>query len=448
MNPLWKRKSVAIVRNVLVDDSNDTEKSTEIDDLASFGPLRSPDTEDSGFATEADPAETDLTSLASSAKTNQNGYPEPLSTEDDSRVDLSQAADAMVEETGSLQETASEHVEQPPDASAEQPTPVADRDVQERSEPERADQNGSNKGQTHWVSMLSVGFILGLTTASISIFIFINMDRFQSNDPVSASSTPIVQNQHAAMPPRTSRPLDLSNSQRPPPQSAQPEHANTVVRPGSPFSDRRLSSRTTGRRASTSIRTRERAKKPIDQKVETLALAEAASQPISTPDGTDRSVDDKPTNPATTTGVASSTKKPQPTAATTDDLDKIIDRVLDATEVNNIKRSVARKESQKNAPKPPEELPLAPSREQVTEAMAVLLPAIRGCAKGLSGLATANIIVLNSGKVANVTVYGSPFAGTASGHCIEGVIRKARFPRFRQPSFRIQFPLSIRNVPQ
>ena len=52
------------MRNALADDQNDTDKSMEIDDLASFGPLTSPDTEDSGFACEGDPAEADLASLA------------------------------------------------------------------------------------------------------------------------------------------------------------------------------------------------------------------------------------------------------------------------------------------------------------------------------------------------------------------------------------------------
>jgi hypothetical protein len=62
---------------------------------------------------------------------------------------------------------------------------------------------------------------------------------------------------------------------------------------------------------------------------------------------------------------------------------------------------------------------------------------------GQSGLATAGIVVQNDGRVASVSVTGAPFQGTASGRCMEGVVRRARFPPFKQPSFRVQFPFSI-----
>ena len=75
--------------------------------------------------------------------------------------------------------------------------------------------------------------------------------------------------------------------------------------------------------------------------------------------------------------------------------------------------------------------------------MTVLLPAIRGCAMGQSGLATAGIVVRNDGRVASVEIAGAPFAGTASGRCMEGVMRRAQFPRFKQAIFRIKFPFAI-----
>jgi hypothetical protein len=88
-------------------------------------------------------------------------------------------------------------------------------------------------------------------------------------------------------------------------------------------------------------------------------------------------------------------------------------------------------------------LPEAPSRDEVTQAMAVLLPAIRGCAMGQTGLATAGIVVRGDGRVASVELTGAPFEGTASGRCMEGVLRRARFSRFRQPTFRVRFPFAI-----
>jgi hypothetical protein len=91
----------------------------------------------------------------------------------------------------------------------------------------------------------------------------------------------------------------------------------------------------------------------------------------------------------------------------------------------------------------PAELPEAPSREEVTQAMTVLLPAIRGCAMGQTGVATAGIVVRGDGRVASVELSGAPFEGTASGRCMEGVLRRARFSRFRQPTFRVRLPFAI-----
>jgi hypothetical protein len=98
-----------------------------------------------------------------------------------------------------------------------------------------------------------------------------------------------------------------------------------------------------------------------------------------------------------------------------------------------------------SAPRPadPDGVPPAPSRDDVIKAMSVLVPAIRGCAQGASGLATAGIVVRNDGRVESAVVSGAPFQGTASGRCMEGVVRRARFPRFKQPTFRVQFPFSI-----
>ena len=98
---------------------------------------------------------------------------------------------------------------------------------------------------------------------------------------------------------------------------------------------------------------------------------------------------------------------------------------------------------QSNAAPAPAALAAAPSRDDITKAMAVLVPAIRGCAQGQSGLATAAIVVRGDGRVESVSITGAPFAGTASGRCMEGVVRRARFPRFRQATFRVQFPFAI-----
>jgi hypothetical protein len=53
-------------------------------------------------------------------------------------------------------------------------------------------------------------------------------------------------------------------------------------------------------------------------------------------------------------------------------------------------------------------------------------------------------MVRSDGVVASVAVAGSPFGGTPQGSCMEGALRSARFPAFRQTQFRVQYPMSIR----
>jgi hypothetical protein len=126
---------------------------------------------------------------------------------------------------------------------------------------------------------------------------------------------------------------------------------------------------------------------------------------------------------------------PPPSAASETKDKSHVDNLLDEALSGNAKVG--------HAPPPAAEIPFTPSRDEVSAAMAVLLPAIRGCAMGQAGLATAGIVVQNDGRVASVSVTGAPFEGSASGRCMEGVVRRAHFPRFKQPSFRVQFPFAI-----
>jgi hypothetical protein len=134
-------------------------------------------------------------------------------------------------------------------------------------------------------------------------------------------------------------------------------------------------------------------------------------------------------------------KAPSPVAnakpASSPSVDALLDEALSPTA-----RSAALQQERELALEQTQ-LPPTPTRDDVTQAMTVLLPAIRGCAMGHSGLATAGIVVRADGRVAGVEIAGAPFAGTASGRCMEGVIRRAHFPRFKQPTFRIRFPLAI-----
>jgi len=54
-----------------------------------------------------------------------------------------------------------------------------------------------------------------------------------------------------------------------------------------------------------------------------------------------------------------------------------------------------------------------------------------------------SIVVLSDGRVESAELNSGPFQGTASGRCMEGVVRRARFPRFKQANFRVQFPFAV-----
>jgi hypothetical protein len=103
----------------------------------------------------------------------------------------------------------------------------------------------------------------------------------------------------------------------------------------------------------------------------------------------------------------------------------------------------ARPADKANQPAAPTAVPPAPTRDDVVKAMSVLIPAIRGCAQGQSGMAPVSIVVHSDGRVESAALSSGPFQGSASGRCMEGVVRRARFPRFSQPSFRVQFPFAI-----
>jgi hypothetical protein len=157
------------------------------------------------------------------------------------------------------------------------------------------------------------------------------------------------------------------------------------------------------------------------------------------------SVPASPSKPATTAEpvAVTATGTPAPVRPTSEaepvrSMDRLLDEALAPADAQ-----LARREREQAAALGATGVPAFPSRDDVTRSMTVLLPAIRGCTAGQSGLATATIVVRNDGRVAKVDVEGAPFGGSSSGRCMEGVIRRARFPVFAQPTFRVRFPFSI-----
>ena len=87
--------------------------------------------------------------------------------------------------------------------------------------------------------------------------------------------------------------------------------------------------------------------------------------------------------------------------------------------------------------------PETPARDDVARLLSAVLPRVRFCAGGRSGVATAQIVVKSTGRISNVKIIGAPFSRTTSARCMETAIRGVAFPPFRQPSFRVTYPYAL-----
>ncbi len=91
---------------------------------------------------------------------------------------------------------------------------------------------------------------------------------------------------------------------------------------------------------------------------------------------------------------------------------------------------------------PAEELPERLSRSQVTSVLSGLAGAVRQCAGGQTGTAPFSLTIANDGTVQTANLSGQ-FSGTPQGECMEGVVRRARFGRFRNPTQSLVYPFVI-----
>lgn len=87
--------------------------------------------------------------------------------------------------------------------------------------------------------------------------------------------------------------------------------------------------------------------------------------------------------------------------------------------------------------------PATPAREDVARLLSAVLPRIRFCAGGRSGVATAQIVAKSTGRISNVKIIGPPFSRTTAARCMETAIRGVAFPPFSQPSFRVTYPYAL-----
>jgi hypothetical protein len=88
------------------------------------------------------------------------------------------------------------------------------------------------------------------------------------------------------------------------------------------------------------------------------------------------------------------------------------------------------------------ELPDRPSREQVVGVMDSVRGDVTKCTGGRAGIAELTLTVRASGQVTYALVNGT-FAGTPEGSCIANVLRAAKFPAFRDPVLRVNYPLQL-----
>jgi hypothetical protein len=190
-----------------------------------------------------------------------------------------------------------------------------------------------------------------------------------------------------------------------------------------------------------------------------LALQNAAHSPApnqpgarATPATRKPDKDPGPAAPANPAGRAVKTEDTPATAAAPDSEEARLaaaavrtgsDIPLDSVIDDAFTNAQARAEQRRAALAAAAAVPWVPARDDVIHAMRELLPALRECAQGQTGLATADVMVSNDGNVQMVGLTGHAFGGTPSGRCMEGVLLRAQFPRFRQPSFRMQFPFLL-----
>lgn len=81
------------------------------------------------------------------------------------------------------------------------------------------------------------------------------------------------------------------------------------------------------------------------------------------------------------------------------------------------------------------------TRSMVQSTMSPFNSAVRACAQGQTGTATAILTVNGDGSVANAAV-SSPW-GSGPNDCITNRLRTARFPAVQRPSSRVVYPFAV-----
>ncbi len=121
--------------------------------------------------------------------------------------------------------------------------------------------------------------------------------------------------------------------------------------------------------------------------------------------------------------------------------DRSLDDLLDSA--LNGKPAKPAAAATKPAAAPAATLAPMPAKDDVLGAMKGVTARVQSCGNGQSGVAMAKITVAGAtGRVTNVDVSGQ-FAGTPVAACVTREVSKAKFPKFSQSTFSIQYPFKI-----
>ncbi len=358
----------------------------ELEALAGLDGEPAPSVDDG--AADADPADFDLARLAASAAVGADGV---AASSDDDRLDLgsarASAADALA---GATEAPADRAVVETPRAAPNATSSASNQEAQARSG-------------------FVPGLLAGIAVAGV-LFLFLR-------------TPPAVDTPKAAPSPAVASPSGAASAAAPAmsplPSTSSVRADGDAVAAVPPVTERSAPTKAASPAATSGPRSAEGNR--------------VAPHPPSTtsadPTTETRDHADDPTRPP-------SVAQPETPPASSRPIDSLLDDALGSGKTKQTKAAQDNLMGQ--------ELPAAPTAADVTQVIQVLLPAIRGCAMGQSGVANTLLVVRNDGGVASASITGAPYAGEASGRCMEGVLRRAKFPRFRQSVFRVQFPLSIR----
>ena len=89
-------------------------------------------------------------------------------------------------------------------------------------------------------------------------------------------------------------------------------------------------------------------------------------------------------------------------------------------------------------------LPNAPSRSEVGRALGGVGGSVKACKQGDSGTATVAVTFSgDTGRVKSARIASGPFKGTAVGTCITNAVKRARVSRFKQSTFKVNYPYRL-----